>query len=145
MHGCCSAVCGSARNALQNNRITLHQPFVLYVVGRVSDIVLNANKMEREKAALIRITAKHTGQPDDVLERKMDRDFCLTPEDAVQAVSFSSVQAVLFLLPFFAFAGHLSTCAGLPTGSSSSSSPPPDDSMPASISALLAPSRPYLT
>jgi ATP-dependent Clp protease, protease subunit len=72
------------RSALPNARIALLQPGAHYQGGQVSDVLIHANQMEREKTAIIGIIAKHTGQPDDVIERKVDREFWLTPEDAVQ-------------------------------------------------------------
>jgi ATP-dependent Clp protease, protease subunit len=73
------------RSALPNSRIMLHQPCAYPRDGWVgtSDVVLRANRVKDSKTTITGIVAKHTGQPYDVLERKMDRNCWLTPEDAV--------------------------------------------------------------
>jgi ATP-dependent Clp protease, protease subunit len=74
------------RSALPNSRIMLHQPHTREPNGKwatTSDIVIHANTFQVIKETINGIVAKHTGQPDDVIERKMDRDLWLTPEDAV--------------------------------------------------------------
>jgi len=69
------------RYALPNARILLHQPMG-GVQGQVSDVEIQAKEMLRLKKLLIDIISKHTGQDTGRVEKDIDRDFILTPEEA---------------------------------------------------------------
>ena len=71
------------RYALPNATIHMHQPLG-GAQGQATDIMIAAKQIERQKAHLIEILAKHTGQPKDVIERDTDRDFYMSPADAVK-------------------------------------------------------------
>jgi len=79
------------RFALPNATIHMHQPHG-GAQGQASDIVIHANEYQRMKDRMIDIFMEHTGQPRDVLERDMDRDFYF---DAKRAVEYGLVDAVL--------------------------------------------------
>ncbi len=70
------------RTCLPNARVMLHQPSGGFS-GVASDIERHAEEIIDMKRRLNNIYVKHTGQPYDVIEKKLDRDTFLTAEDAV--------------------------------------------------------------
>lgn len=79
------------RFALPNATIHMHQPLG-GAQGQATDIEIQAKQILRLKALLNNIMAKHTGQPLEVIERDLDRDYYL---DAQQAVTYGLVDQVL--------------------------------------------------
>ena len=79
------------RFALPNATIHMHQPLG-GAQGQATDIEIQAKQILRLKALLNGVMAKHTGQPLEVIERDLDRDYYL---DAQQAVSYGLVDQVL--------------------------------------------------
>ena len=79
------------RYALPNSTIHMHQPLG-GAQGQATDIEIQAKQILRLKALLNGIMAKHTGQPLEVIERDLDRDYYL---DARQAVDYGLVDQVL--------------------------------------------------
>jgi ATP-dependent Clp protease protease subunit len=71
------------RFALPNARIMLHQPSGGFS-GQASDIERHAEDIIKMKRRLNEIYVKHTGQPYDVVERTLDRDYFLTAEESRQ-------------------------------------------------------------
>jgi ATP-dependent Clp protease protease subunit len=69
------------RIALPNSRIMVHQPSGGYS-GKAQDIRRHAEDILKTKARLNKIYAKHTGQPIEVVEETLDRDFFMTAEEA---------------------------------------------------------------
>jgi len=72
-----------ARFALPNARVMLHQPSGGYS-GVATDIERHAEEIIDLKRRLNNIYVKHTGQPYEVIERKLDRDTFLTAEEACE-------------------------------------------------------------
>ena len=70
------------RHALPNSRMVLHQPWTTGLAGTASDIEIHAEDLIKVKKRLIEILARHTGKPEEEIERDSDRDFILWPEDA---------------------------------------------------------------
>ena len=70
------------RSALPNSRIMIHQPMGGFQ-GQASDIQIHAQEIIKMKRRLNDIYAHHTGQNLDKIEKDMDRDFFMSPEDAV--------------------------------------------------------------
>ena len=70
-----------ARVALPNARIMLHQPSGGFQ-GKASDIERHAEDIIRTKRRLNEIYAKHTGQPIEVIEKTLDRDYFMTADEA---------------------------------------------------------------
>ncbi len=69
------------RYALKHSRIMLHQPYgVAY--GQASDIEINVNHMREMQKDLYEIISLHTGQPIEKIEKDVDRDFWMRPEEA---------------------------------------------------------------
>src|SRR5512137_324878 len=79
------------RYALPNATIHMHQPLG-GAQGQATDIEIQAKQIMRLKALLNNIMAKHTGQPLEVIERDLDRDYYL---DAQQSVAYGLVDQVL--------------------------------------------------
>lgn len=81
------------RYALPNATIHMHQPLMSGSMhGQASDLVIQANEIQRLKQRLLDIFVHHTGQPRDVIERDGDRDMYF---NAAQAVQYGIVDAVL--------------------------------------------------
>jgi ATP-dependent Clp protease protease subunit len=70
------------RYALPHATIHLHQPLG-GAQGQVTDIEIQAKEFLRLRTKLNEILMKHTGQPEDVIERDTERDFWMSAEDAV--------------------------------------------------------------
>jgi ATP-dependent Clp protease, protease subunit len=79
------------RFALPNATIHMHQPLG-GAQGQATDIEIQAKQIMRLKALLNGIMAKHTGQPLEIIERDLDRDYYL---DAQQSVAYGLVDQVL--------------------------------------------------
>ncbi len=69
------------RGILPNSRVMLHQPSGGYQ-GQASDIMIHARETENIKKRLNQIYVKHTGQSLKEVEKALDRDNFLSPEDA---------------------------------------------------------------
>ncbi len=69
------------RRALPNARIMVHQPSAGFQ-GQASDIERHAEDILRTKRRLNEIYVKHTGQPYEIIERTLDRDHFMSPEQA---------------------------------------------------------------
>jgi ATP-dependent Clp protease protease subunit len=79
------------RYALPNATIHMHQP-IGGTKGQATDIAIQAKEIIRLKALLNDIMAKQTGQPLEVIERDLDRDYFL---DAKQAVEYGLVDQIV--------------------------------------------------
>ena len=71
------------RTALPHSRIMIHQPWG-GVVGQVTDIEIHTKELQRLKQILNEILAHHTGQPIEKIERDTDRNFFMSPEEALE-------------------------------------------------------------
>ena len=69
------------RISLPNARIMVHQPSGGFS-GQASDIERHAQDIVKTKRKLNEIYAKHTGQPVEVVERTLDRDYFMTADEA---------------------------------------------------------------
>jgi ATP-dependent Clp protease protease subunit len=69
------------RIALPNARIMLHQPSGGFR-GQASDIERHAEDIIKTKRRLNELYAKHTGQPVEVVERTLDRDYFMSAEES---------------------------------------------------------------
>ncbi len=69
------------RFALPNSRVMLHQPSGGYQ-GQATDMASYAQEIVKIKRRLNEIYARHTGQPVEVIEKMLDRDKFLTPQEA---------------------------------------------------------------
>ncbi len=69
------------RYSLPNSRIMVHQPSGGFQ-GQATDIEIHAREILSLRARLNDIYVHHTGQELDVVEKAMERDKFLSPEDA---------------------------------------------------------------
>jgi ATP-dependent Clp protease protease subunit len=74
------------RFALPNARIHLHQPLISGrgLQGQATDLDIHAREIIRIKNELNQLIARHTNQPLERIERDTDRDFYLSPEEAIE-------------------------------------------------------------
>jgi ATP-dependent Clp protease protease subunit len=71
------------RFALPNSEILIHQPSVHGgFQGQATDIKIHADWLLKTKAKLNRIYSERTGQPLEIIEQDMERDYYMTAEDA---------------------------------------------------------------
>ncbi len=71
------------RMAFPNARMLIHQPLG-GAKGQASDMEIQVKEMNRIKKRINEILVQHTGQSMEIIARDTDRDFYLTPEDAVK-------------------------------------------------------------
>lgn len=71
------------RAALPNASLHVHQPLGGFQ-GQASDILIHAEEMRQTKGRIIRLYAEHCGRTYEEVERTLDRDHFMTPEDALE-------------------------------------------------------------
>lgn len=71
------------RLALPNSRIMIHQGSAGFQ-GTPSDIDIVAREVLRYKSLLIDLITKHSGQPREKVEKDIDRDYYMSPDEAVE-------------------------------------------------------------
>ncbi len=71
------------RYALPNSRIMIHQP-AGGAQGQATDIDIQAREILKMKKKLNEILAKHTGQKLSKIEKDVERDFFMSPEEALE-------------------------------------------------------------
>jgi ATP-dependent Clp protease protease subunit len=74
------------RFSLPSATIHMHQPLIggKGLQGQASDLDIHAREIVRIRSVLNELIAKHTSQTLERVERDTDRDFFLTPEEAVE-------------------------------------------------------------
>jgi ATP-dependent Clp protease, protease subunit len=74
------------RFSLPNATIHMHQPLIggKGLQGQASDLDIHAREIIRIRGVLNGLIAKHTGQPLERVERDTDRDYFLTPHEAIE-------------------------------------------------------------
>ncbi|HHX16137.1 MAG TPA: ATP-dependent Clp protease proteolytic subunit [Fibrobacter sp.] len=70
------------RYALPHSRIMLHQPSGA-ATGQSTDIQIHAKEIIRTRETLSEIIARHTGRELSEVRQKTDRDFYMSPEEAL--------------------------------------------------------------
>ena len=70
------------RFSLPNSRIMVHQPSAGFQ-GQASDIERHAKDILETKRRLNEVYVEHTGQSYDIIEKTLDRDHFMTPDEAV--------------------------------------------------------------
>lgn len=71
------------RSALPNSRIMIHQGSAGFH-GTPSDIDIVAKEVLRYKTLLIELLSKHSGQPIEKVEKDIDRDFYMSPDEGLK-------------------------------------------------------------
>ncbi len=72
------------RMALPHSRIVIHQPWMTGLGGQASDIAIHAKEIVSLRHRLNEILSYHTSQPLEKIERDTDRDFFMSPEEALE-------------------------------------------------------------
>jgi ATP-dependent Clp protease protease subunit len=92
------------RYALPNARIHMHQPLIAGrgITGQATDLEIHAREIIRIRQELNEIISKHTGQPMDRVVKDTDRDFFLSPEEAIQ---YGLIDGIISRVPTPAGAG----------------------------------------
>jgi ATP-dependent Clp protease protease subunit len=80
------------RFSLPHSRIVIHQPSVEGIAGQATDVKIYAEELLRTRNLLSRILADLTGQPFEKTDRDVERDFILSPP---QAVEYGLIDSVL--------------------------------------------------
>ncbi len=86
------------RFSLPNATIHMHQPLIggKGLQGQASDLDIHAREILRIKVVLNDLIAKHTGQPLERVERDTDRDYFLSPEEAI---SYGLIDGLIMQTP----------------------------------------------
>jgi len=80
------------RYSLAHSRILIHQPSIEGLAGQATDVKIYAEEMLRMRKRLSEILADATGQSFEKIDRDVERDFILSPE---QAVEYGIIDSVL--------------------------------------------------
>ena len=74
------------RFALPNARIMIHQPLIWGpgISGQATDIEIENREIQETKNRLIKILAKHTGQPEEKIRQDTERNLYMSAEEAVK-------------------------------------------------------------
>jgi len=80
------------RYALPNSRILIHQPLGEIPYGQASDIAIQAQEVLYTKQQVYTILSEHTGQPVEKISTDCDRDFYMSP---AQALEYGIIDQVL--------------------------------------------------
>jgi ATP-dependent Clp protease, protease subunit len=71
------------RSALPNSRILIHQPSAGFE-GQSTDIEIHAREIIKTRKRIDEIYALHTGQPEEQVNRDMERDRFFTSQQSVE-------------------------------------------------------------
>lgn len=80
------------RFSLPHSRIVIHQPSVEGIAGQATDVKIYAEELLRTRNLLSHLLADLTGQPFEKTDRDVERDFILSP---TQAVEYGLIDSVL--------------------------------------------------
>jgi ATP-dependent Clp protease protease subunit len=72
------------RFSLPNSRIMIHQPSMQGLAGQAADIDIYAKEILRMRETLNTILSDYTGQAVDRIARDVDRDYIMSPDQAVE-------------------------------------------------------------
>ncbi|CAG5115425.1 unnamed protein product [Candidula unifasciata] len=86
----CSGAPG-LRHSLPNSRVMIHQPSG-QASGQATDIQIQAEEILKLKKQINRLYVKHTNQPIDTIEKSMERDRFMSPQEALD---FGLIDTVL--------------------------------------------------
>ena len=81
------------RFSLPNSRILIHQPWMSGLGGQATDIDLHAKEILRMRSTINQLLAKHTGQPVERIEKDVERDYIMNPE---QAKDYGMIDEIIF-------------------------------------------------
>jgi ATP-dependent Clp protease, protease subunit len=70
------------RYALPHAQLHVHQPWTSGIQGQATDIEIQARELLRMRDTLVGVYVRHCGRPREQVERDIERDFFMTPEQA---------------------------------------------------------------
>jgi ATP-dependent Clp protease, protease subunit len=70
------------RFCLPNARVLIHQPWMSGLSGQATDIDIHAREILRMRDVLNRLLSQHTGQPNEKVDKDVERDFIMSAEQA---------------------------------------------------------------
>ncbi|MCL6601436.1 MAG: ATP-dependent Clp endopeptidase proteolytic subunit ClpP [Paenibacillus sp.] len=71
------------RSALPNSEIMIHQPHG-GAQGQASDIAISAKRILQVREKVVQITAERTGQSVEKVQKDMERDYFMSPQEALE-------------------------------------------------------------
>ena len=80
------------RFALPHSRIMIHQPSIHGLAGQATDIDIYAREILRMREQLNKMLATHTGQTPEKVARDVDRDYIMSPQEAIE---YGMIDAVI--------------------------------------------------
>ena len=81
------------RFSLPNSRVLIHQPWMSGLQGQATDIDIHAKEILRIRTILNKILAHHTGQTLERIEKDVERDYIMNPE---QAKDYGMIDEIIF-------------------------------------------------
>src|SRR5258708_28784815 len=81
------------RFALPNASILIHQPWMSGLGGQATDIDLHAKEILRMRMTINTLLAKHSGQKVDRIEKDVERDYIMNPE---QAKEYGMIDEIIY-------------------------------------------------
>jgi len=72
------------RYALPYSRILIHQPWIRGLGGQATDIDIHAQEIMRTRRIMNEILAHHTGKPIEKIKHDTDRDYYMSPDEAME-------------------------------------------------------------
>jgi len=72
------------RYALPHARIVIHQPWHPGIQGQASDIDIQAREILKQRDLIVELYMRHCGRPREQVERDIDRDNFMSPEQAIE-------------------------------------------------------------
>jgi ATP-dependent Clp protease protease subunit len=84
------------RMSLPHAQILIHQPWTPGMQGQASDIEIHARELLRQRETMVRIYAQHCGRQLEEVERDVERDFFMTPE---QARDYGLIDSIVDRMP----------------------------------------------
>ncbi len=84
------------RSAWEHSRVMIHQPMMGgQIIQPASGLKIQAQEMMRTKKLLNEILVRHTGQPMEKVEKDTDRDYFMSPQEAVEYGMIDSIAKTL--------------------------------------------------
>jgi ATP-dependent Clp protease protease subunit len=72
------------RYALPHARIVIHQPWHPGIQGQASDIDIQAREILKQRDLIVELYMRHCGRAREQVERDIDRDNYMSPEQAIE-------------------------------------------------------------
>jgi len=87
--------CGTKgkRYSLPHSRILIHQPWMSGLGGQATDIDLHAKEILRMRTTINTLLSKHSGQPVERIEKDVERDYIMNPE---QAKEYGMIDEIIY-------------------------------------------------